>query len=326
MLRSSVAACGKDGCIKLWDLRSQGPSGLSGLSASTVSQEALFVWQITAALGCFYPKTSWCVLGFFKGQVCSRLATWRPWCCPVITGAPKLILYQKVSLLALWCRVFFLVFRSIRRRKLLQHYDAHGGKRVLEGLRRELSSPNSNCNGSVYTWYTWYTFSFCIFHGTWNEKFEINDDKHGFHWKEARSQDPMVHFTQSRCHLFDRFPPHWRAADICRGGAFDYHRMCQFSSDFNTKSWQNRSVMRDYVRLTIKIGSDSVCSMMVLRCHRMDCEFGIFVRVAWCTRPDSFAALDDKTIQKDTKKSLGTSLNQRNFLSLSDVHLQIQMN
>lgn len=127
-------------------------------------------------------------------------------------------------------------------------------------------------------------------------KFEINDDKHGFQWKEARSQDPMVHFTQSRCHLFDRFPPHWRAADICRGGALDYHRMCQFSSDFNTKSWQNRSVMRDYVRLPIKIGNDSICSMMVLRCHRMDCEFGIFVRVAWCTRPE---ALDD--IQKAQK-------------------------
>ena len=52
---------------------------------------------------------------------------------------------------------------------------------------------------------------------------------------------------------------------------------CQFSSDFNTEGLQNRS---DYVRLTIMIGSDSICSMMVLCCHRMDCEFGIFVRVA----------------------------------------------
>ena len=162
MLRSSVAACGKDGCIKLWDLRSQGPSGLSGLSASTVSQEALFVWQITAALGCFYPKTSWCVLGFFKGQVCSRLATWRPWCCPVITGAPKLILYQKVSLLALWCRVFsrFPVNTEAQASPALWcSWRQAGVGRIAQGA----SSPNSNCNGSVYTWYTWYTFSFCIF-------------------------------------------------------------------------------------------------------------------------------------------------------------------
>lgn len=196
--------------------------------------------------------------------------------------------------------VFFLVFWSIRRRKLLQHYDAHGGKRVLEELRRELLLPIQTVTIPFAPIYLIYLL-FLYLHGKWNEKFEINDDKHGFQWLEARSQDPMVHFTRSRCHLFDRFPPHWRAADICRGGAFDYHGMYQFSSDFNTKSWQNRSVMRDYVRLPIKIGSDSVCSMTVLRWHRMDCEFGIFVRVAWCTRPDSFAALDDKTIQKAQK-------------------------
>lgn len=128
--------------------------GIYDRKGSQGSQLRLFR-QITAVLGCFYPKTSWCVLGFFQGQVCSRLATWRPWCCPVITGAPKWILYQKVFLptklanfiaildvgsLALWCRVFsrFLVTTEAQASPALW---CSWRQAVLEELRRELLLP-----------------------------------------------------------------------------------------------------------------------------------------------------------------------------------------
>ena len=192
--------------------------------------------------------------------------------------------------------------------------EASSVGRIAQGA----SSPNSNCNGSVRTDIP--SIRFLYLHGTWNESLKSTMINMAFNGK--RRDRKILWFTSRKAGAISSIDFHPTGEQLISAGEV---RLTTIGCANFLQT------------LTPKVGKTEVSWEIMCAClSRLET---IRFVVWWCCAAtgwianleSSWGSLDARgqklwMTYKKRKKSLETSLNHRNFLSLSDVHLQIQMN